>query len=109
MGTSSVLLTAYATDERQRGGKHAESRESPMPSHRHGWLRSFRGRPGRPLRRPLRVEPLENRLVPYTWTPFSPSFSQTQALMLLSDGTVMAQLGNDSATTTWDRLTPDAN
>ena len=61
---------------------------------------------------PLRVERLEGRETPATWTPLAtliPNTAGAQGMMLLSDGTVMVQGGADSATKTWYRLTPNSS
>src|SRR3954452_14764729 len=85
-----------------------------------GWS-SSRRRPIRKLRSPARpslrgqpaLELLEDRLVPAgTWQTLSPTNpgagpNGTQAVMLLSDGTVAVQEGADADTDTWFRLTPD--
>ncbi len=83
---------------------------------RQWWRRSSRGksRSGRRHRPPV-VETLETRMVPTgTWTALShPPLDEIGTMMLLSDGTVMAQ--GDSVTgqpfgasQKWYRLTPDA-
>ncbi len=62
----------------------------------------------------LLVETLEARALPSgTWQLLAPSNpasspTDTQLALLLSDGTLMIQPGNDSPISAWDRLTPDA-
>ena len=62
----------------------------------------------------LLVETLEARALPSgTWQLLAPSNpasspTDTQFALLLSDGTLMIQPGNDSPISAWDRLTPDA-
>jgi hypothetical protein len=75
-----------------------------------GWLKAANRKPGasrRNPRRPPQVEALEERtLLTGSWTPLNnlaPSVAGT--MMLLSDGTVMAQGGD----TTWYKLTPDSS
>ncbi len=67
----------------------------------------------RPTARPA-VECLEDRtlLTGGTWTPLTnlaPDTSGIQTMMLLSDGTIMAQGGSDSASKNWYSLTPDSS
>src|SRR5947207_4024131 len=63
--------------------------------------------PSRPRRPALGVECLESRSLPAgTWTTLAePAPTGIGALLLLTDGTVMAQGGTSN---TWYRLTPDA-
>jgi hypothetical protein len=71
------------------------------------WLRGKSSGPRR--ERPLALELLEAREVPATWTALAhaaPS-SGLGTMMLLSDGSVMAQGGGQ--TNTWYRLAPDNN
>jgi hypothetical protein len=76
------------------------------------WYRPARRRTTRVARsgRPPAVETLEARTVPTgTWTALTrqiPDAGGTGTMLLLSDGTVMAQGGGIS--NTWQRLTPDA-
>lgn len=64
--------------------------------------------------RRLLLESLEHRVVMTgTWqtlTPVNPTAGPpgTQAIMQLSDGTIMVQGGNNAPTRTWFKLTPDA-
>jgi hypothetical protein len=62
--------------------------------------------------RHLSLVSLEDRTVPTgTWQTVNASGSApagTEALMLLSDGSVAAQVGVNSATATWTRLIPDS-
>ena len=76
------------------------------------WFRP-QGNPLSPGRRRPVVEELEPRNLPQggTWTPLAnlaPDAKGIQAMILLSDGTVMAQGGSDTASKNWYRLTPDA-
>jgi hypothetical protein len=77
------------------------------------WHRASRRRP-RPGRasRPLAVESLETRAVPAgTWTTLARLAPEAiGTMLLLSDGTVMAQGGGSAATRNqWHRLTPNAS
>jgi autotransporter-associated beta strand protein len=61
------------------------------------------------LRSQLHVEGLEGRINPGTWTQINVAGnSGYQGAMLLSDGSVMLQSGQDAATKVWYRLFPDA-
>jgi hypothetical protein len=88
-----------------------------MAMARSSWLRSLtrrdkQGAPRQPARRrraaPLRLEQLEDRtLLSGTWAPLASNApANIGTMMLLSDGTVMAQQGGIS--TTWYQLTPQA-
>ena len=75
--------------------------------------RRERGRPGsRKSRRSLSLESLETRtLMAGTWTKLAnpiPSGDGAGTMILLSDGTVMAQGGSDSESKDWYKLTPDS-
>ncbi|HEX3151629.1 MAG TPA: hypothetical protein VHR66_26380 [Gemmataceae bacterium] len=63
-------------------------------------------------KRRLNLDSLEDRTVPTgTWQTVAASGTPpagTEALMLLSDGSVAAQVGVNSPTTTWTRLVPDS-
>jgi hypothetical protein len=79
------------------------------------WLhrpsRHWQRRPGC-LDRPLALEPLEDRmLLTGTWTPLAQAAPEAiGTMLLLSDGTVMAQgAGGNMVTKTWYQLTPDAS
>jgi hypothetical protein len=75
----------------------------------------------RPRRRSLEMEPLESRaMLSGTWTPLThPAPSNISTMMLLSDGTVMAQAGgtlpvpplvaSGGTTSDWYRLAPDSS
>jgi hypothetical protein len=74
-------------------------------------------RPCGSVRQDLWLEPLEAREL-LTWTALQAQLpnlpntkipDQAQAMVLLSDGSVMVQGGGDSASTAWYRLTPDSN
>jgi hypothetical protein len=59
----------------------------------------------------LGLEVLEARDVASVWTPLTspiPDAAGAQAMLLLTDGTVMIQGGSDRASRQWYRLTPDA-
>jgi autotransporter-associated beta strand protein len=75
------------------------------------WLRinPNGGRPGGPIPKKLQLEPLEARYLPAGfWTPLAHTASvNIGPMILLSDGTVMAQEAGCS--NNWYRLTPDAS
>jgi autotransporter-associated beta strand protein len=63
-------------------------------------------------RRPLGLECLETRDVPATWTQLTnliPDANGAQAMLLLTDGTVMVQGGSDNNSASWYKLTPNSS
>jgi autotransporter-associated beta strand protein len=72
--------------------------------------RVFRARRHVPARRsPLHVETLEKRINPGVWTQLAAQPSAgAQGAVLLSDGTVLIEGGQDGQSSTWYKLTPDA-
>src|SRR5436190_10915498 len=92
------------------GLRHQQSRLRRERSSRLRSTSPTKRRPYRPL-----FETLEDRqMMTGFWVglnPVNPSAgppSGTQAVMLLSNGQVMVQAGNDAPTTTWYRLTPNS-
>src|SRR5436853_4216777 len=54
------------------------------------------------------IESLEQRmLLSGSWTPLAHQPANSSTMLLLSDGSVMVQVGDESRT--WNRLTPDAS
>jgi hypothetical protein len=94
---------------------HAAWKDAFMFTSRGNWFTRIFSRirttKNHPRRGRLAVEELEPRNLPQggTWTPLAnlaPDAKGIQAMILLSDGTVMAQGGSDSADKHWRLLAP---
>jgi len=102
---------------RQKYACGLDSRSLNIAAKHRGAIRSQGGEDHRPSRAraiasasAYGCELLEaRRLLTGTWAPLTnavPSAAGAQTMLLLSDGTVMAQAGADSASSAWNRLTP---
>jgi hypothetical protein len=77
-------------------------------------LTSCTTRRPKPYTRRLNLEHLEDRVVPSTWASVSATNpasgpTNTQTLMLLSDGTVMIEFANPQVNKTWYKYTPSSS